>query len=569
MRNRVALLWVAIVVLSAGAIPGAGSVARRESRQQRVIVRADSAAAAAAAVQRAGGTIERSLPIVDGVAAAVPSVAALRRDPAVLTVTANGPVTVMGSADETVANVKSAFPLETKADQLWSEGIDGRGVRVALIDTGVSPVADLAGRIVPVPDPVSGERTVACVDFSGEGSCDDRYGHGTFIAGLIAGNGSASNGTYKGIAPRAEIVSVKIAGRDGSADVSKVLAAIQWVVSFSERLQIRVLNLSLGTNSRISWRIDPLNFAVQRAWASGLTVVVAAGNLGPGAATISKPADDPYVITTGAVDDRESPGISDDRMPFFASRGPAFAGTADQVAKPDVVAPGARVISLRSPGSFVEQHAPGGFPAPSYRRGSGTSMAAGVVSGAAALIAQANPSWTPDRVKFALTATANKVAERSPHAIGAGLIDVYAAARLAPPGLANQNITGGSDGSGTLDGSRGDVLVSRTCAPFERSLDPMCDRVHGEMTAQDATFDRAEYTTSPWTESSWYGSQWVAGLASPAWAGSSWYGCSSPSPSVSSCWYGSSWYGSSWYGSNDATFYGVSVTGSSWYGAWS
>lgn len=535
----------------------------------RVIVQAESSSQAAAAVRRAGGRVEQMLPIVDGVAAVVSSTSALRLDPSVRTVTDNAPVSVMGVTGENVSNVKSVFASETKADILWGEGIDGRGVRVAIIDTGVSAVPDLAGRIVPVPDPVDGQGLVACVNFSGESSCEDSYGHGTFIAGLIAGDGTSSGGTYKGVAPAAEIVSVKIAGRDGSADVSKVLAAIQWVVSFSQRLGIRVLNLSLGTNSRISWRIDPLNFAVQRAWASGLAVVVSAGNLGPAAGTISKPADDPYVITVGAVDDRETPAISDDRMPSFSSRGPAFGGTADQVAKPDVVAPGGRVISLRSPGSFVEQHAPGGFPTTAYRRGSGTSMAAGVVSGAAALILQANPSWSPDRLKFAMTATAAGVAERSASAVGAGLVDAHAAARNAPAGLANQSVGGSSSGQGTLDGSRADVLVSRRCGQFEALVDPICDRVHGEMTAQNDRFDRNEYTRGPWTEASWYQSQWAAGVVQPTWAGSSWYGCSSPSPEISSCWYGSSWYGSSWYGSNDSTFYGVSVAGSSWYGAWS
>ncbi|HVL90352.1 MAG TPA: S8 family serine peptidase, partial [Actinomycetota bacterium] len=288
--------------------------------------------------------------------------------------------------------------------------------------------------------------------------------------------------------------------------------------------------------------------------------VVSAGNLGPGAGTISKPADDPLVITVGAIDDRESPGTSDDRLPSFSARGPAFPGTPDEHVKPDVVAPGGNVISLRVGGSFVEQHAPGGLPHQSYRRGSGTSMAAGVTSGAIALMLQANPAWrgNPDRVKFALAATARKVAERFVYAIGAGLIDVYAATRSAPAGVANGWVTASSDGSGSLDGSRADVLVSRVCAPFEQSLNPTCDHVNGENTGQDRAFDSEQFRGT-WNEASWYRSQWVTGLTNPQWYGSSWYGSS---------WYGSSWYGSSWYGSTDGTFYGVSVAGSSWYGAW-
>lgn len=550
-----------VAILVAGLLPGAHAAA---APMTSVIVQAASADSAAHAVRAAGGRVSVPLPIVNGVSARVPAGAldALRGTPGVRAVTANDPVRVMENGTAmNLPTYKHAFPASTDAIGLWANGVDGRGIRVALIDTGVSALPDLNGRIVPVPDPMTGEGLAACANFSGEATCDDSYGHGTFIAGLIAGNGSQSGGYYRGMAPGAEIVSIKIAGRDGSADVTKVLAAIQWVVSFKDRLGIDVLNLSLGTNSRASWRIDPLNFAVQRAWHSGLAVVVSAGNLGPGAGTIAKPADDPLVITVGAVDDRESPGISDDRLPSFSSRGPAFAGTPDQHPKPDVVAPGGHVIAQRAPGSFIEQHAPGGFPHEAYRRGSGTSMAAGVTSGAVALMLQANPSWrgNPDRVKFALSSTARKVAEHGRDGVGAGEINVYDAARNAPAGVANQWVTSSSDASGSLDASRADVLVTRTCRPLEATLNPNCDRVSGNTTGQDRMFNSDQYRGT-WDEASWYRSQWVAGLMTPEWYGSSWYGSS---------WYGSSWYGSSWYGSGDNTFYGVSVAGSSWYGAWS
>ena len=276
---------------------------------------------------------------------------------------------------------------------------------VAVIDTGIADVGDLAGRVLPVTDRVTGV-TTACQNLSGEDGCGDSYGHGTFIAGLIAGNGAASGGEYRGVAPGANLVSVKIAGRDGASDVSTVIAAIQWTVSFKDRYGIKVMNLSLGTDGTQSYKTDPLNYAVERAWGAGIAVVVAASNRGPAAGTIAKPGDDPWVITVGAVDDRGTPGVGDDSIPQFSSRGPT---AADGLAKPDVVAPGAHVVSLRAPGSAIDTEFPNSI-GNGYRKGSGTSMATAVVSGAVALMLQRNPAMAPDQVKYALMSTARNAA---------------------------------------------------------------------------------------------------------------------------------------------------------------
>src|SRR5207249_1124844 len=158
---------------------------------------------------------------------------------------------------------------------------------------------DLAGRVLPVTDDLTGQVTT-CENLSGDPDCADNYGHGTFLAGIIAGSGASSGGAYKGIAPDAKLVSIKIAGANGACDVSNILAAIQWVVSFKSRYGIKVLNLSLGTDSTQTYRTDPLNYAVERAWAAGIAVVVSASNRGPDPRTISKPGDDPFVITVGA-----------------------------------------------------------------------------------------------------------------------------------------------------------------------------------------------------------------------------------------------------------------------------
>jgi serine protease AprX len=550
----------------------------------RVVVQGLAPGAAAAAVRRVGGHVTTDLPLIQGVAAEVPAAArgALARQPGVRAVTPDLAVRVSGVPDgfgggTNPATIKSVYRDEIGATALAQDGTTGGHVRVALVDTGVSDVPDLAGRVVAVADPAGGPTPataslrppVRCVDFSGEGDCVDRYGHGTFLAGLIAGNGASSGGLFAGVAPGADLVSLKIAGRNGASDVSKVLAAIQWVVSFRDDYDIRVLNLSLGTNSRVPYSIDPLNFAVEQAWRSGITVVVAAGNGGPDAGTIAKPADDPLVVTVGAVDDRETPAVDDDRLPNFSSRGP----THDGVAKPDVVAPGARLVSLRLTDSYIEQQAGGGSlastPYAAYRRGSGTSMATAVTSGAVALLLQRHPSWTPDRVKYALTSTAHKVAARDPSLVGAGLVDLVGA-DVAPPGLANRDVSTLAMGGGSLDGSRGGVHLG-VCDPragecAQCDVSGECMPITGNMTSQGRRFAEDEYTKGNWTDSSWYLSQWAAPVVSTdpygnSWLGNSWLGNS---------WLGNSWLGSSWYGNDDTRDdYGRPARGGAWYGAWS
>ncbi|MDP3712870.1 MAG: S8 family serine peptidase [Mycobacteriales bacterium] len=558
----------------------------------RVVVQADSVEAAAQAVRRVGGSVTRELAIVDGVAASIPVDAQprLASSAGVRAVTPDASVHVQADPS-TATDTSSSYPRpvvnrETNAEAAHALGITGKGVVVALLDTGITPSPDLMtsdgsrSRVLPVEDPLPADRskaveslpndlgaslpdvddvaprqraTVACVNFSGEASCDDSYGHGTFLAGLIAGNGAQSGGLYKGTAPDADLISVKIAGRDGSADVSKVLAGIQWVTSFAPRYGIRVLNLSLGTDSPVSHTVDPLNLAVQRAWASGLVVTVAASNRGPSAGTISKPGDDPLVITVGAVNDRGTPAVDDDRVPDFSGRGPTRHG----IAKPDLVAPGAKVVSLQAPGSALA--AMPGAPSGPYRAGSGTSMATAVTSGAVALLLQQRSTLTPDAVKTRLTAGAQRIQARDPLVVGAGLLDIVRAG-LSTAAVVSQ-VRDAFETVGSLQGSRGTVLVTPTCTtgdPLDPVRDVFCpEQLAGQTTGQLREFDPQEFRDSEWTGSSWYESQWT---------GSSWYGSS---------WYGSSWYGSSWYGETDdgsssgeRTFFGVPLPGGAWYGAW-
>jgi serine protease AprX len=543
----VAALMVLMLAAAVGAVPRDAGAQPPMAESIRVIVQKSSPAdpAPELAVRRLGGQVTRALPIVAGFAATVPAARAgeLAGQPGVRAVTPDAKVRVQAAAPGG-GTIRSVYPKAIKADAVWARGVTGRGVTVAVLDTGVASVPDLAGRLVQVRDDLTGQ-TTPCKNLSGELDCNDRYGHGTFIAGLVAGSGASSGGKWKGVAPEASVLSVKTAGADGAADVSNILAAIQWVVSFKDRYNIRVLNLSLGTDSTQDWRVDPLNYAVERAWAAGMTVVVAASNEGPSAGTITKPADDPWVVTVGATDDRGTAGLDDDQLPDFSGRGP----TAHGLAKPDVAAPGAHVISLRAPGSAIDTRFPW-YVDGSYRRGSGTSMATGVVSGAVALMVQANPGFTPDRVKHALAATARDAASSDPMAVGAGVVDAYAAAYAAPPGVANQGLAR-SNGLGSLGRSRGSVQV-RADDPLGTVLGPV---LGATLTAQLLLWNPGGYTGAPWVPSDWYLSTWEI----HRWNRVTWYG---------NDWPGFKWHGSTWYGQDQGGSYGSSLAGSAWYGAW-
>ena len=285
------------------------------------------------------------------------------------------------SADErsnTVADVAAAIG----ADNLVAAGFDGSGIDVAVIDTGVEPVQGLHGedKLLLGPD-LSFEAGVP--EFEGH----DTYGHGTVMASVIAGNDGPDG--FQGVAPGARIVSVKVADNTGAVDVTQVIAALDWVVEFGQQdgLNVRVINLSYVTDSDQPYEIDPLAAAVERAWKAGYVVVVAAGNAGDETETLGNPAADPYVIAVAASD------------------GPSAALFSNQGSKdraPDVLAPGHRILGLAAPQSRLVQENASAFIDGTYLRGSGTSQAAAVVSGAAALLLDQRPELTPDQVKAML-----------------------------------------------------------------------------------------------------------------------------------------------------------------------
>jgi serine protease AprX len=306
-----------------------------------------------------------------------------------------------------------------RANRAWYR-TTGRGVGVAVIDTGI------AGDVPDFQTPYwQGSRVIAsAVTNPCARDAQDHYGHGTHVAGLIAGNSLLYPsdhplfGRYMGVAPRANLVSVKVSDDDGNTTVLDVINGIQFAVDHKAAYNIRVVNLSLSSTTAESYRTDPLDAAVEQAWFSGLVVVTAAGNeaLTNDGVTFA-PANDPWAITAGALDDRGTWTRFDDILALWSSRGL----TQDGVRKPEVLAPGGGLVSTLAPGSDFASICPSCVVDGRYFRAGGTSMAAAVVSGAAALILEEHPSWTPAQVKGALVATLDDV----PGAGGA--VDVTAA----------------------------------------------------------------------------------------------------------------------------------------------
>ena len=487
-------------------------------------------------VERLGGEVGQPLGIVDGFEAKVPekAVPALAASEGVRGLTYNSRVQVEGAYGENSGVASAVYSDVTRASKAWGQGVTGKGITVAVIDTGVDVRNDLSYRVI------------GAADFSGENEpFIDGYGHGTFVAGLIAGSGEGSNGAVKGIAPEANIFSVKIAGKDGVTDIFRLLAALEFVALNKDAFGIRVLNLSLGSDSTQSYLVDPLNFAVERVWNSGIVVVAAAGNNGK----IVKPADDPLVVTVGSSDDKTTLSRVDDTVASFSGVGPTLS---DGLAKPDVVTSGRSVVSSRSIGSTIEASFPNAVIGDRYFKGSGTSFSSAIVSGAAALVIQKTWSLNPNQVKHRLTSTAKPFAYISATQQGSGSIDAFNAVVSTDLTEANKGVVL-AGGRGSLQGS-----VGSNCY---RNADGVC--LTDEELIAASGFDQEAFYGSAWAGSAWAGSAWAGSAwADSQWTGSAWAG----SAWAGSAWAGSAWQGSAWAGSAWA---GSAWAGSAWQGsAW-
>jgi serine protease AprX len=431
-------------------------------------------------VVKLGGTILGQLPLVNGLVA---------------TLDHNGIVSLSNQSNVAyISKDRSLTPFfdnaapAVNAQAAWNSNFNGSGIGVALIDSGVNAHPDLlTSGLLPISRVVYSQSFVP-----GDSSTADAYGHGTHIAGLIAGNGLSSTGpifsqTFKGVAPGANIVNLRVLDQNGSATDSQVIAAISQAISLKSKYNIRVINLSLGRAVFESYKQDPLCLAVEKAWKNGIVVVVAAGNNGrylptSGYATVTSPGNDPYVLTVGSMKPMGTPERTDDLIASYSSKGPTLL---DHVVKPDVVAPGNLVAATETSNTALyntelsnripySAYVYGGSSTPSrfYFELSGTSMATGVVSGAVADLLQARPLMTPDQVKARLMKTASKTFPASSSVydaasgitytsqydiftVGAGYVDLAAA-------LASTELSSGTSLSPTAvyDSNTGNVYLT-------------------------------------------------------------------------------------------------------------
>jgi serine protease AprX len=439
------------------------------------------------------------------------------------------------------------------AQSMWSRGFDGTGIGVALIDSGVAPVEGLSvsGKIVNGPD-LSFESQSASYQHL------DTFGHGTHMAGIIGGRDSSGT-AFKGVAPGAHIVNVKVGDREGAVDVSQVIAAIDWVVQHRNDpgMNIKVISLSYGTDGLQDRRLDPLSTAVEAAWRNGITVVVAGGNEGTDHPSLVDPAVNPFVVAVGAVDLVGTTSAADDKAAPFSSRGSSTRWV-------DVAAPGVSIASLRDPGSSIDDAHPGAVVNDRFFRGSGTSQATAVTAGAVALLLDARPELTPDGVKSLLKTTATPVASTEGYrAVGAGRINVDLASRTTLPTSFRQSYTYAT-GTGTLEGARGTEHLTADGIELRGEVDIMGRPWSGAAWAPkaiagtawtDGWWNGTEWTGTCWCDTTWTGKSW----SGKSWSGKSWSGKSWSSE----VWTGKSWSGKSWSG--DA-WTGKSWSGKSWSG---
>ncbi|MEX1127079.1 MAG: S8 family peptidase, partial [Vicinamibacterales bacterium] len=390
---------------------------RSGSHQRASVILSGTASETDAIAARHGATIKKRLRHGVVLDVSPEQLAALAADPAVPHL----------SGDATVHRMMALSAQAIGADQVQSgigglSGFTGRGVGVAVIDSGIANHKALNSQVI------------ASLDFTGDRHGRDEYGHGTHVAGIIAGGSEAS---YAGVAPGAHIVSLRVLGADGSGSTSDVIAAIDWAIANRARYGLRIINLSLGRPVFESYREDPLCQAAQRAVDAGLVVIASAGNFGktpdgqPIVGGIVSPGNLPDAITVGALNTKGTAMPSDDVVASFSSRGLTHI---DGVLKPELVAPGNRVVAAAAHGSAIVNDYPerlmGGEGNHAYIELSGTSMAAAVVSGAAALLLEAAPGLTPADVKLALQVTSSRVAGAGLIEAGAGSLNVAAATLL-------------------------------------------------------------------------------------------------------------------------------------------
>jgi serine protease AprX len=434
--------------------------ARQPGGTVHVLVQRKSNSGGADRVRSHGGTVRHELKTANAVAAEVPAsrLDELARDPDVARIAFDAPMAAQATSDPLSASkLLTLYPSILGAPSAWSYSprVRGTGIGVAVLDSGINTSAtDFFGTEFMYRGgeaPAGVPRVVKSVAIAQEnaGSPQDDYGHGTWVAGILAGRGwnslytASDDNQYVGIAPDANLINIKVSDRNGMAQTSDVIAGLEWVIENKDAYNIKVANLSLVSATAESYTTSVLDAAVELAWFQGITVVVSAGNAGPNTMQYP-PANDPFVIVVGATDDKGTLATSDDQVAPFSSYGT----TQDGFAKPDVVAPGRHIVgTLASTSSPLAQAFPNNVVGKSYIRLSGTSAAAPMVSGVVADLAQTakllNVALTPDQYKWLLQRTAQAVGGPG---TGVGYPNVFNAGTYLnsnPTGIgrANQGIT--------------------------------------------------------------------------------------------------------------------------------
>jgi serine protease AprX len=487
--KRIRIVAALLAALITAAVFVGMSAASRSMTSMVIAARPGDATAAVHSVEALGGKVGARISVIHGFLAKVPSdrISAVRSAKGVLSAAADVRYTLSSTSTAGGASVGASLALakqEIGANVLAKSGITGKGVDIAMIDSGVVPVPGLsaADKVYVGPD-----FTPEAADPSTKGL--DTFGHGTHLAGIMVGKNAADG--FEGVAPDARLVSVKASTASGDTSLGELLLAISWVVSHrnSDGLHIRVLNLSVGSQLLGSYTADPLAFAVEQAWQSGIVVVTAAGN-GNDILGVDTPAADPFVVAVGASSLGTTPGLGDDTIPSWSR-----VGTSTR--SPDVVAPGTSIVSLRDPDSNIDQNHPEGLVGTDYFKGSGTSQAAAVVSASAALVLQNNPSLSPDQVKALLVKGAGRVPSASSLVQGAGQINVNQSAHLAVP-AAKQSFVAASL-SAILNANRTQDV----------NVDPG---------STGATMSANRWSANRWSANRWSANRWSANR----WSDSSW-----------------------------------------------
>ena len=470
---------VALAVAATGLSALAPASAAPASPLRDVVVTSSTAgvAAVADAVRAAGGVVREALPLTGGVSAQLPGGAVLAPS---FTVVGNAPITLSSKG---VASKREATAVR-EALGLGAPAGEGAGVRIAIVDTGVADSADLGNR-------------VSHHDVSGTwspGESHDPYGHGTFVAGVAAADGTASGGRYAGVAPGAEVLDIRVADEQGETDLITVLRGLEKAAE----LDADVVNLSMSSGLALPYQIDPLTVALDRLWANGVVVVVPTGNDGPSTGSVTSPGSDPTLLTVGALDEKLTADRSDDVVPRFSGRGPA----PQDVAKPDVVAPGTSLVSLRSPGSVVDGENAGSRVGEAYFRGSGTSFATSAVSGAAATLLAQRPALRPDQVKALVRGTAYTAKGfRDVRDAGSGGLDLAAAAAAPAPDVADAELDAPPPGDE---------------AAWKAFLQALMD---GDRAAAANSWSKLSPAARDWAASKWGANSWSR---ANSWSASKW-----------------------------------------------